>query len=97
MTYFGALTDKWLGRTPLQNDQRVCNKHSKQPPFGDTCVPLCGGKLLPPVVPVFKFIVLLLLLLLAGDIESNPGPGKLLVAIFCMHEHSLNMMIPYPN
>ena len=91
MTYLGALTDKWLGWTPLRNE---CNKPSKQPSFGDTHIPLHGGKLFPPVVPVFKFIVLLLLLLLAGDIESNPGPGKLLVAIFCtcMQEHSLNML-----
>ena len=72
VTYLGALVDKWLGWTPLRNMQSICNKPSKQPPFGDICLHLHGGK---PVVPVVKFIVLLLLLLLAGDIESNPGPG----------------------
>ena len=82
VTYLRVLTDKWLGWAPLQNEQSVCNKPSKQPSFGDIHVPLHGGKLLPPVVPVFKFIVLLLLLLLAGDIESNPGPGMSFIAIY---------------
>ena len=76
VTYLGALVDKWLGWVPLQNMQSICNKPLKQPPFGDIRLPLHGGK---PVVPVFKFIVLLLLLLLAGDIESNPGPGMPLI------------------
>ena len=82
MTYLGALTDKWLGWTPLWSEPSICNKPSKQPLFGDTHLPLHGGK---PVVPVFKFVVLLLLLLLAGDIESNPGPGMPLINMFvCM-------------
>ena len=65
MTYFGALTDKWLGWTPLRNMQSVCNKLLKQLPL----------PLLPPHILMVQFVVLLLLLLFAGDV-ANPGPGK---------------------
>ena len=86
VTYLRALIDKWLGWAPVQHEQSVCNKPLKQPSSKDIHVPLHRGKLLPPVVSAFKFIVLLLLLLLAGDIESNPGPGMPLIAI-CLYVH----------
>ena len=72
VAYLGALIDKWLGWASLWNDKYFCSSHSKQPPLGGT--DLYQWKF-PSVIPIFKFIVLLLLLLLAGDIELNPGPN----------------------
>ena len=64
VTYLGALVDKWLGWAPLQNMLSVCNKHLTQPPL----------PLLPPLILMVQFVVLLLLLLFAGNV--NPGPSK---------------------
>ena len=65
VTYLGALTDKWLGWAPLRNMQSVCNKHSKQPPL----------PLLPPLILLGQFVVLLLLMMFAGNVV-NSGPSK---------------------
>ena len=71
VTYLGALTDKWLGWAPLRNMQNVCNKHSTQQPL----------PLLPPLILMVQFVVLLLLLLFAGDM-ANPGPSKSVILVY---------------
>ena len=67
VTYLGALTDKWLGWAPLRNKQSFCNKHSTQQPL----------PLLPPFILMVQFVVLLLLMMFAGDV-ANQGPSKAL-------------------
>ena len=79
VTYLGALTDKWLGWAPLRNEQSVCNKRSKLPPL----------PLLPPLILMVQFVVLLLLLLFAGDV-ANPGLGKCNINVYyCTSESGI--------
>ena len=73
VAYLGTLIDKWLSWAPLWSKRCFSDEHLRRPPSGDTCL---RGWRVPPVAFTFKYVVLLLLLLLSGDIELNPGPSK---------------------